>query len=110
MLGLPTADKPPASCLASRFPYGVRITLDAIKRVSMAELIVKQVAGVRLVRVRVHGVIARIEVGRSERRKFFNEVVLDEISRRLKNLGYLYVAMELEGYKPGSLDEMLHSL
>lgn len=106
-LGLPTAEKPPVACLASRFPYGTRITPEAVKRVGMAELIVKQIAKVNLVRVRDHGVIARIEVGRDERKKLFNERVLDEISRRLKELGYLYVAMELEGYVSGSLDKLM---
>jgi len=106
-LGLPTAEKPPVACLASRFPYGTRITPEAVKRVGMAELIVKQIAKVNLVRVRDHGVIARIEVGRDERKKLFNERVLDEISRRLKKLGYLYVAMELEGYVSGSLDKLI---
>ena len=108
-LGLPTAEKPPVACLASRFPYGTRITPEAVKRVGMAELIVKQIAKVNLVRVRDHGVIARIEVGRDERKKLFNERVLDEISRRLKELGYLYVAMELEGYVSGSLDKLIIS-
>lgn len=109
MLGLPTADKPPVACLASRFPYGMRITPEAVRRVGLAELIVKQVAKVNLVRVRDHGVIARIEVGRSERRKLFDEDVLDEISKRLKELGYLYVTMELEGYVSGSLDKLILS-
>lgn len=108
-LGLPTADKPPVACLASRFPYGMRITPEAVRRVGLAELVVKQVAKVNLVRVRDHGVIARIEVGRNERKKLFNERVLDEISRHLKELGYLYVAMELEGYISGSLDKLILS-
>jgi len=109
MLGLPTADKPPVACLASRFPYGTKITLEAVRRVGMAEQIVKEIARVKLVRVRDHGAIARIEVGRNERRKLFNERVLDEISRRLKKLGYLYVAMELEGYVSGSMDRLILS-
>lgn len=107
MLGLPTADKPPVACLASRFPYGKKITLEAVKRVGEAETIIKKLAGVKLVRVRDHGDIARIEVAREERRKLFNERLLDEISKKLKELGFLYVAMELEGYVSGSLDKMV---
>jgi len=107
MLGLPTADKPPVACLASRFPYGRKITLEAVKRVGEAETIIKKLAGVKLVRVRDHGDIARIEVAREERKKLLNERLLDEISKRLKKLGFLYVAMELEGYVSGSLDKMI---
>jgi len=107
MLGLPTADKPPVACLASRFPYGKKITLEAVKRVGKAETIIKKLAGVKLVRVRDHGNIARIEVAREERKKLFNEKVLDEISKRLKELGFLYVTMELEGYVSGSLDRII---
>jgi len=107
MLGLPTADKPPVACLASRFPYGRKITLEAVKRVREAETIIKKLAGVKLVRVRDHGDIARIEVAREERKKLLNERLLDEISKRLKKLGFLYVAMELEGYVSGSLDKMI---
>ncbi|MCS7386285.1 MAG: ATP-dependent sacrificial sulfur transferase LarE [archaeon GB-1867-005] len=109
MLKLPTADKPPMTCLASRFPYGVRITPEAVRRVGEAELIIKKIAGVKLVRVRDHGIIARIEVGRDEREKLFDERILDEISKKLKELGYLYVAMELEGYVSGSLDKLVLS-
>lgn len=107
MLSLPTADKPPVACLASRFPYGRKITLEAVKRVGEAETIIKKLAGVKLVRVRDHGDIARIEVAREERKKLLNERLLDEISKRLKKLGFLYVAMELEGYVSGSLDKMI---
>jgi len=106
-LELPTADKPPVACLASRFPYGRKITPEAIKRVGEAETIVRRLAGVKLVRVRDHGEIARIEVAREERRKLFDEKLLDEISKRLKELGFLYVTMELEGYVSGSLDKMV---
>jgi len=106
-LGLPTADKPPVACLASRFPYGRKITPEAVKRVGEAETIVRRLAGVKLVRVRDHGEIARIEIAREERRKLFNEKLLDEISKRLKELGFLYVTMELEGYVSGSLDKMV---
>ena len=107
MLGLPTADKPPVTCLASRFPYGRKITLEAVKRVGEAETMIKKLAGVKLVRVRDHGDIARIEVAREERKKLFDERLLDEISKRLKELGFLYVTMELEGYVSGSLDRII---
>jgi len=107
MLGLPNADKPSNSCLASRIPYGDRITLKRLKRIEKAESIIRNLTGIRLVRVRDHGLIARIEVGRDERKKLFNEDLLDEVSKRLKRLGYLFVAMELGGYLSGSLDRMV---
>jgi len=107
MLGLPTANKSPVACLASRFPYGRKITLEAVKRVGEAETIIKKLADVKLVRVRDHGDIARIEVAREERKKLFDERLLDEISKRLKKLGFLYVTMELEGYVSGSLDRII---
>ncbi|RLE50710.1 MAG: ATP-dependent sacrificial sulfur transferase LarE [Candidatus Methanomethylicota archaeon] len=108
-LNLPTMDMSSTTCLATRIPYGVKLNLEVLRRVNMAELIVKQLTGISLVRVRDHGFIARIEVDRNERRKLFNEQVLDEISRRLKKLGYLYVTMELEGYTSGSMDRLILS-
>ncbi|HDO20906.1 MAG TPA: hypothetical protein ENG81_05265 [Candidatus Bathyarchaeota archaeon] len=78
-----------------------------LKRIEKAESIIRNLTGIRLVRVRDHGLIARIEVGRDERKKLFNEDLLDEVSKRLKRLGYLFVAMELGGYLSGSLDRMV---
>jgi uncharacterized protein len=63
--------------------------------------------GFRQFRVRSHGDLARIEVAREERRRFFNEAVLDEISRDFKSLGFLFVAFELEGYAMGSLNRSI---
>jgi uncharacterized protein len=106
-LGLPNWDKPPMACLASRIPYGERITVEKLKRISEAEKIVKTLTGVKLVRVRDHGYMARIEVGRDERKKFFNENIMDKIVEELQKLGYKYVALDLYGYRSGSLDELL---
>ncbi|MCZ6613637.1 MAG: ATP-dependent sacrificial sulfur transferase LarE [Thaumarchaeota archaeon] len=106
-LGLPNADKPSNACLASRFPYGQIITRDKMNRVAQAEDIVKKIAGTKQVRVRDHGDIARIEVGRDERDSFFNESIMDQIHLRLKDLGYSYVTLDLIGYRSGSMDETL---
>jgi uncharacterized protein len=95
------------ACLASRIPYGERITVEKLKRISEAEKIVKTLTGVKLVRVRDHGYMARIEVGRDERKKFFNENIMDKIVEELQKLGYKYVALDLYGYRSGSLDELL---
>jgi len=108
-LGLPTADKPAAACLASRIPYGEYITEERLRRVARAEEIVARLTGARQVRVRDHGdaEMARIEVARGERRLFFDEAVLDRLDAELRALGFTYVAFELSGYRPGSLDEVL---
>jgi uncharacterized protein len=107
LLGLPNWDKPSMACLASRIPYGQRITLERLKRIEAAEEAVRALTGARQVRVRDHGDIARIEVGRGERRLLFSEEVMDEVARRLKQLGWRYVALDLEGYRSGSMDEVL---
>lgn len=106
-LNLPNWDKPPMACLASRIPYGEPITIEKLNRIAKAESIVKKLTGVALVRVRDHGYIARIEVARNERGKFFSEDIMDKIAEELQKLGYRYVALDLYGYRSGSLDELL---
>jgi uncharacterized protein len=100
---LPTWDKPAFACLASRIPYGERIDRKKLSRIEQAEETLRH-AGFRQFRVRSHGDIARIEVAPEERRRFFNEKTLDSLSRELKALGFLYVALELEGYLMGSMN------
>jgi len=103
MLGLPFYNKRSNTCLATRIPYGDRITLDKLRRIDEAERVIREVLGVETVRVRDHGEIARIEVGRDERVLFFDISKMDKIARILKGLGYRYVTMDLEGYREGSL-------
>lgn len=107
-LGLPTADKPSMACLASRIPYGVKITHSRLKRISEAESYIRWLTGVKQIRVRDHGEIARIEVGRDERKIFFNEELMDSIWAKLRSLGYVYVVLDLYGYRSGSLNELLN--
>ncbi len=104
-IGLPTADKPSMACLASRIPYGAKITYDKLRRVSEAEVYIKRLTGVKQIRVRDHDTIARIEVGRDERKAFFNEELMNSIWAKLRSLGYVYVTLDLYGYKSGSLNE-----
>lgn len=106
-VGLSTAGKPSMACLASRFPYGERITAERLSRVAEAEGFIKSVAAVRQLRVRDHGNVARIEVGREERKLLFDEDLMDVIVKKLRSLGFAYVAMDMEGYRAGSLDEIL---
>ncbi|MCD6444452.1 ATP-dependent sacrificial sulfur transferase LarE [Candidatus Bathyarchaeota archaeon] len=107
LLGLPTADKPSMACLASRLPYGTAITYERLRRVSEAESFIRRLTGVKQLRVRDHGSIARIEVGRDERHLLFDEKVLDTIWSKLRSLGYTYVTLDLYGYRSGSLNELL---
>ncbi|RLE97277.1 MAG: TIGR00268 family protein, partial [Thermoprotei archaeon] len=94
------------ACLASRMPYGERITRERLARIERAEEIVRALTGVRQLRVRDHGVIARIEVGREERRLFFSKKVMDAIAKELRALSWTYVTLDLQGYRSGSMDEV----
>ena len=105
-MGLPTWDHPSFACLASRIPYGQEITREKLKRVEMAEDFLREL-GFKQLRVRVHGEIARIEVAAEEREKFFSTDLLDRISNRLKEIGFVYVALELGGYRTGSMNQVL---
>ena len=102
-LGLPNWDKPAAACLASRFPYGVKITAEKLTRVERAEDILKK-AGYRQLRVRDHDGIARIEIAKSELAAFMADPRYGEWAAAIKALGFTYVTLDLEGYRTGSLN------
>jgi uncharacterized protein len=103
---LPTWDKPAFACLASRIPYGRRIDTETLSRIEAAEDILREY-GFRQFRLRFHETIARIEVAPEERSRFFDEERLDQISRRIKACGFLYVALELEGYAAGNMNRVM---
>lgn len=103
-LGLPTAAKPSAACLASRVPYGTRITAAALQRVADAEVYLRGM-GFSQVRVRDHGNLARIEVPGEEVPGLVSEAAA--IAAKLKELGFNYVTMDLQGYRTGSMNETL---
>lgn len=105
-MGLKTWDKPSFACLSSRFPYGNEITIGKLSMVEKAEQYLLD-KGFRQVRVRHHGEIARIEVAKEERHKFFSEALMDEIAEEFNKIGFTYVAMELKGYRTGSMNEVL---
>jgi len=105
-LGLKTWDKPAFACLSSRFPYGQIITKEKLEMVDKAEQYLLDL-GFRQVRVRHHGDIARIEVSSDERRKFFDEQIMDKVSEEFKKIGFLYTALDLRGYRTGSMNEIL---
>jgi uncharacterized protein len=103
-LGLPSWDKPALACLSSRFPYGQEITPEKLAQVARAEEYLRR-EGFEQVRVRHHGEIARLEVGPAEMERAFER--REEISAELVDAGFLYVALDLAGYKPGSLNAAL---
>jgi len=105
-LGLTTWNKPAFACLASRVPYGEKITKEKLEMIEKAELFLLD-TGFNQVRVRHHGDIARIEVAEQERPRFFDEEMMNRVNDRLKEIGFKYVALDLRGYRTGSLNEGL---
>ena len=106
-LGLPTWDKPSFACLSSRFPYGTGITPQNLTKVDHAETYLRD-AGFRRFRVRFHDEhTARIEVGPDDIPRFLDPVFRETLVARFKELGFLYVTLDLKGYRTGSMNEVL---
>lgn len=104
--GLPTWDRPAAACLSSRIPYGSRVTREKVKAVERGEEALVQL-GFRVFRVRHHGELARIEVGRDELPRALDPEMADKFVRVFRDLGFKYVTLDLAGYRQGSLNEVL---
>ena len=104
MLGLPTAEKPSMACLASRFPYGTAIDAAGLGRVGAAEDALRALGFVQT-RVRAHGDVARLEVASGEMEAAFAQRAA--VSSALKNAGFAYAALDLDGYRTGSMNETL---
>lgn len=104
--GLPTWDRPAAACLSSRIPYGTPVTIQTIKKVETGEEELKAL-GFRQFRVRFHGEIVRIEIDRSELARALNMEMAGRFTALFKGLGFKYVTLDLEGYRQGSLNEVL---
>ena len=92
-------DKPSNSCLASRIPHGMPVTLEKLKRIETAELLIKSIFKVKQVRVRDHQDVARIEVGKEEIKDMFDLEKISIIDSKLKDLGFKHIALDLSGYK-----------
>jgi uncharacterized protein len=106
-LGLPTWDKPAFACLSSRFPYGVTITEERLSSVDRAETFLRDL-GFRFCRVRFHDErTARIEVGQEEIARLLDTSLRERIVEHLKQLGFVYVTLDLQGYRSGSMNEAL---
>jgi uncharacterized protein len=106
-LGLPTWDKPSFACLSSRFQYGDRITPEKLRQVDAAEAFIRSL-GFRQFRVRHHDRLARLEVDRDEMAKLWDDGLRETIVRRLRELGYVYVALDLAGFQSGSANLLLN--
>jgi len=100
-------NKPAMACLASRIPYGEKITEEKLHMISQAEITIKELTGIEVIRVRYHGSIARIAVHPSERAKFFNGDLCDTIVLALKKLGFIYITLDLQGYRSGAMNEAI---
>ncbi|MBI5885452.1 MAG: ATP-dependent sacrificial sulfur transferase LarE [Deltaproteobacteria bacterium] len=107
-LGLPTWDKPSFACLSSRFPYGTAITQDRLDKVSRAEELLRSL-GFTQFRVRYHNETARIEVDPGALARFLDEGLRKEIVEGFKEIGFVYVTLDLQGYRTGSMNEPMSS-
>jgi len=105
-MGLETWDKPAMACLASRIPYGSPITAEELRMVQEAEELLAE-NGFKLFRVRHHGAIARIEVGSAEIGRMTEEALRKRLVERIREIGFTYISIDLEGYIPGSLNRDL---
>ncbi len=107
--GLPTWDKPAMACLSSRFPYGTPLTVEALRRVGAAEEFLRAEIGLRQFRVRHHDPVARLEVPPEEWERVLDGDARARIVARLRELGYLFVALDLDGFRSGSLNDALRN-
>jgi uncharacterized protein len=105
--GLPTWDRPAAACLSSRIPYGTPVTIENVKTVEAGEEELKAL-GFRQFRVRFHGEVVRIEIAREEMERALSVEMAARFTAIFKKLGFRYVALDLEGYRQGSLNEVLN--
>ena len=105
-VGLPTADLPASACLSSRLPYGTEVTIERLRQVEQGEEILRGL-GFRQLRLRHHGELARVEIDPAELPRALDPEMSERIVRAIKPLGFRYVTLDLEGYRMGSLNEVL---
>ena len=104
---LPTWDRPASPCMASRIPYGIPVTAETLNKIARGEQYLHSL-GLRQLRLRHHGDIARIELDPEDMAKIITPEIRQDIVTHLKALGYKYVALDLTGYRIGSLNEVLN--
>jgi pyridinium-3,5-biscarboxylic acid mononucleotide sulfurtransferase len=104
--GLPTWDRPASACLASRLPYGTEVTAERLDLIARGEEVLRQLGFLQF-RVRLHDKLARVEIAPEEMARAFAPEMASAIAKQLKSAGFTYVALDLEGYRQGSLNESL---
>lgn len=105
-LEIPAWNKPAQACLASRIPYGTKITSEILEKIENCERFLRGM-GLKQVRVRHHGDLARIEVDKCDLMSLVEDGTADKIDKKFKSLGYHFVTIDLEGYRTGSMNEVL---
>jgi uncharacterized protein len=105
-LGLTVWDKPAMACYSSRIPYGTPVTVEALTRIGRAERALVTL-GFRQVRVRHHGTVARIEIAPEEFARLLEPELRERVVAEVLRAGYTYAALDLQGYRSGSLNEAL---
>jgi pyridinium-3,5-biscarboxylic acid mononucleotide sulfurtransferase len=108
-MGLPNWNKPAMACLSSRIPYGTEVTAETLARVEAAEEALRA-AGLEQFRVRHHDAVARIEVPRAEWPQLMEPDTLDRVVAAVKAAGYVYVTLDLQGFRSGSMNDLLKVL
>ena len=108
-MGLPQWNKPSMACLASRLPYGSAITPKKLKMIETAEAFLQD-KGLRTLRVRHHGTVARIEVGDTERELILNDVVRQDIIKEFRHIGFDHIALDLEAFMSGKMNRSINPL
>ena len=103
-LGLPTWDRPASPCLSSRFPYGTEITPEGLRKVEQGEQLMRRL-GFQVVRVRYHGDVARLELDGAEMSRILEPELREAIDREFRKIGFRFVAVDLRGFRSGSLNE-----
>jgi pyridinium-3,5-biscarboxylic acid mononucleotide sulfurtransferase len=104
LFNLPTWNKPASPCLSSRFPYGTRISVERLTQVAKSEHVLRSL-GFREFRVRYHEQVARIEISTEDFPRFLDPAIRTEVTQALKEIGFRYVALDLQGYRSGSLND-----
>jgi uncharacterized protein len=105
-MDLPTWDKPAQACLSSRIPYGTPVSVEALGRIAKAEEFLHGM-GIRQLRVRHHGTVARIEVEKSDFAILLDDETRGRITKHFRSIGYAYVTVDLDGFRSGSMNEVL---
>jgi len=104
--GLPTWDRPASACLSSRVPFGIAVTPELLNKIERAEAVLFEL-GFRQFRVRAHGELARIELAPDELARGLHGEISQQMATRLKELGFAFVTLDLDGYRQGSLNSLL---